>query len=131
MRDENPKRSKLSWSKKLVRKWFNIKSKTEDIQANDHVYGGGEAGCRTSFLEREPCTIKKSKTEKFSKSTEQGRRGRMNLDHPRIIDVQNYRPLQSMVCFTTIGGAHMQENLAFLLSGSRIPYMGTAEVNTH
>lgn len=30
-------------------------------------------------------------TEKFSKNGEQGRRGKMNLDHPRIIDVQNYR----------------------------------------
>ncbi|XWS13677.1 hypothetical protein CRYUN_Cryun36dG0058900 [Craigia yunnanensis] len=80
----------LSWSKKMVRKWFNIKSKTEDFQADDHVYGGGEVEYRTSFSEREPCTIKKSKTEKFSKNTEQCRRGRMNLDHPRIIDVQNY-----------------------------------------
>lgn len=31
---------KLSWSKKMVRKWFNIKSKTEDFQADD-VYEGG------------------------------------------------------------------------------------------
>lgn len=31
---------KLSWSKKMVRKWFNIKSKTEEFQADDPVYGG-------------------------------------------------------------------------------------------
>lgn len=31
---------KLSWSKKMVRKWFNIKSKTEDFQADDPVYTG-------------------------------------------------------------------------------------------
>ncbi|GMI95973.1 COTYLEDON VASCULAR PATTERN 2 [Hibiscus trionum] len=91
MRDENPKKSKLSWSKKMVRKWFNIKSKSEDFQADDHVCGGGgEVEYRTSFSEREPCTIKKSKTEKISRNTEQSRRGRMNLDHPRIIDVENY-----------------------------------------
>ena len=32
---------KLSWSKKMVRKWFNIKSKTEDFQADEVKYGGG------------------------------------------------------------------------------------------
>nr|KYP75002.1 Type I inositol-1,4,5-trisphosphate 5-phosphatase CVP2 [Cajanus cajan] len=82
---------KLSWSKKMVRKFFNIKSKTEDSQA-DVAYGGGdvEYRSRNSFSEREPCTIKKSKTEKFSRSTDQVRRARMNLDHPRIIDVQNH-----------------------------------------
>lgn len=29
--------------------------------------------------------------EKFSRNTEQVRRGRVSLDHPRIIDVHNYR----------------------------------------
>ena len=32
---------KLSWSKTLVRKWFNIKSKTEEFQADEVVCGGG------------------------------------------------------------------------------------------
>lgn len=32
---------KLSWSKKLVRKWFNIKGKTEEFQADEVVYEGG------------------------------------------------------------------------------------------
>lgn len=31
------------------------------------------------------------RTEKFSKSAEPGRRARMNLEHPRIFDVQNHR----------------------------------------
>lgn len=31
---------KLSWSKKLVRKWFNIKGKTEEFQSDEVVYGG-------------------------------------------------------------------------------------------
>uniref|UniRef100_A0A6N2N8K6 Endonuclease/exonuclease/phosphatase domain-containing protein n=1 Tax=Salix viminalis TaxID=40686 RepID=A0A6N2N8K6_SALVM len=89
MTDGNSKKSKLSWSKKMVRKWFNIKSKNEDFQA-DNVHGGGEVEYRTSFSEREHCTVKKSKTDKSSKTPELGRRGRMNLDHPRIIDVQNH-----------------------------------------
>ncbi|CAJ1926124.1 unnamed protein product [Sphenostylis stenocarpa] len=46
---------------------------------------------RKSFSEREPCTIKKSKTEKFSRNNrEQVRRGRVSLDHPRIVDIHNY-----------------------------------------
>jgi len=31
---------KLSWSKKMVRKFFNIKCKTEDSQADAAAYGG-------------------------------------------------------------------------------------------
>ncbi|KAL0434114.1 UNVERIFIED_CONTAM: Type IV inositol polyphosphate 5-phosphatase 7 [Sesamum latifolium] len=40
MKDDNSKKSKFSWSKKLVRKWFNIKCKSEEIQADGAVYGG-------------------------------------------------------------------------------------------
>jgi len=89
--------------------------------------GDAEYRSRKSFSDREPCTIKKSKTgtelritqilslnnypfensssfslvlvynpslyraEKFSRNTEQVRRGRVSLDHPRIVDVHNYR----------------------------------------
>ncbi|XWS76364.1 hypothetical protein CRYUN_Cryun01aG0170100 [Craigia yunnanensis] len=35
MRDGNSKKSKLSWPKTLVKKWFNIKSKDEDFHADD------------------------------------------------------------------------------------------------
>lgn len=31
---------KVLWSKKLVRKWFNIKGKTEEFHADEVVYGG-------------------------------------------------------------------------------------------
>ena len=31
---------KLSWPKTLVKKWFNIKSKADEFQADDVVYGG-------------------------------------------------------------------------------------------
>lgn len=33
---------KLSWPKMLVKKWFNIKSKAEDFQADDDVLYGGD-----------------------------------------------------------------------------------------
>jgi hypothetical protein len=62
MRDDKTKKSKLSWSKKMVRKWFNIKSKTEKFQADVSLPQGVEVEHRNSFSEREPCTIKKSKT---------------------------------------------------------------------
>lgn len=38
----------LSWSKKLVRKWFNIKGKAEEVQANEVVYG--IVPCRFEFV---------------------------------------------------------------------------------
>ncbi|KAK3042188.1 hypothetical protein RJ639_001308 [Escallonia herrerae] len=91
MRDGNSKKSKLSWSKSLVRKWFNIKSKTEEFQADEVAHGGDDVEWRKSFSEREPCTIKKSRTEKSNKNAERARRGKPNLDHPQIINVQNYR----------------------------------------
>ncbi|XP_057450228.1 type IV inositol polyphosphate 5-phosphatase 7-like [Lotus japonicus] len=93
MRDGNSKKSKLSWSKRMVRKFFNLKSKAEEShQAGDVAYGGGDVDyrSRSSLSEREQCTIKKSKTEKLSRNSSQARRGKMNLDHPRIIDVHNY-----------------------------------------
>jgi hypothetical protein len=84
---------KLAWSKKMVRKWFNIKSKTEEFQADDPSSAGIEVEHRSSFsAEKAPSTIKNTKTEKLSKNWEQqARQRRMNYENPRIIDVQNYR----------------------------------------
>ncbi|KAM7462827.1 hypothetical protein LguiA_030948 [Lonicera macranthoides] len=108
MRDGNSKKSKLSWSKSLVRKWFNVKSKNEDCYTDEAVYEGGDVERRDSFSEREPCTIKKSKTEKSSKNAERARRRRANLDHPQIINVQNY----SIFAATwNVGGKSPSSNL--------------------
>nr|XP_043629322.1 type IV inositol polyphosphate 5-phosphatase 7-like [Erigeron canadensis] len=74
--DTYTKTNKFSWSRKLVRKWFNIKTKSDESR-----------GC---FSEREPPAVKKSKTEKTNKGTETRRWGRVNLDDPQIINVQNY-----------------------------------------
>lgn len=110
MRDENSKKSKLSWSKKLVRKWFNIKGKTEEFQSDEVVYGGGDEW-RTSISEREHCTIKKTKTEKSnsSRSMERPRRGRADLDHPQIINVHNY---SVFVATWNVGGKSPSSNLS-------------------
>lgn len=116
MKDENSKKSKLSWSKKLIRKWFNVKSKTEECQADEAVYGGGDVEWRSSFSEREPSTVKKSKTEKsakniersFSRSRSRSRRGRAYLDHPQIINIQNY---SLFVSTWNVGGKSPPGNL--------------------
>ncbi|KAK8554791.1 hypothetical protein V6N13_093764 [Hibiscus sabdariffa] len=52
---------KLSWSKTLVKKWFNIKSKAEDFHADDVDYGGVDEAWGHNVSDREACTIKKSK----------------------------------------------------------------------
>ncbi|GAA0171982.1 hypothetical protein Leryth_005792 [Lithospermum erythrorhizon] len=107
MRDENSKKSKLSWSKKLVRKWLNIKGKTEKFHA-DEVYGGGEVEWRNSISEREPYLTKKTKIEKSSKSLERPRRARADLNNPHIINVQNH---SIFVSTWNVGGRSPSTNL--------------------
>ncbi|XP_057783406.1 type IV inositol polyphosphate 5-phosphatase 6-like isoform X1 [Salvia miltiorrhiza] len=117
MKDENCRQSKLSWSKKLVRKWFNIKCKGEEFQADEEaVYGGGEMEWRSCFSEREPSTIKKSKTEdsaknmerSFSRTRSRSRRGRGYLDHPQILNIQNY---SVFVSTWNVGGKPPRSNM--------------------
>ncbi|KAJ6800670.1 type IV inositol polyphosphate 5-phosphatase 7-like [Iris pallida] len=97
MKDVNSKKSKLSWSKSLVRKWFNIKSKAQDFHADDVVGRGCEEQQqqqpRTSFSERESCTVKKSRTENSSSKRNPDRvsKGRYDLDAAQVTDVQDYR----------------------------------------
>ncbi|KAF6139982.1 hypothetical protein GIB67_020373 [Kingdonia uniflora] len=83
MGEESWKKSKkVSWSKTLVRKWFNIKSKAEDFHADDHhVLRGGDGERRKSFREIETCTLKKSKTDTFSKR---------NYNPTQVTSVHNY-----------------------------------------
>ncbi|KAK9083761.1 hypothetical protein Scep_030232 [Stephania cephalantha] len=90
MRDENSKKSKLSWSKNLVRKWLNIKAKPHNFQSDD-VHGGGNGEWRTSSSEVETSKVKKSRTEKFNKrNSDRAGWGNMDFDPPQVIDVQNY-----------------------------------------
>ncbi|KAG9451952.1 hypothetical protein H6P81_004856 [Aristolochia fimbriata] len=90
MRDGSQKKSKLSWSKTLVRKWFNIKSKAEDFHADDVDIGGEVEWGRPSFSEE--CTIKKSRTERLARRhADRIRRGKIDLDAAEVMDVQDYR----------------------------------------
>ncbi|KAL6498956.1 hypothetical protein OROGR_028134 [Orobanche gracilis] len=57
MKDESPKNSKLSWSKKLVRRWFSNKSKCVELHDGDVVHGdvvignGGIASLKGNHLQ--------------------------------------------------------------------------------
>ncbi|KAM7521619.1 hypothetical protein LguiA_011521 [Lonicera macranthoides] len=94
MRNESSNKTKLSWPKTLVKKWFNIKSKTEDFHADDDVgHGGGDEEWRSNFSERrEACTITKSKTERSSRrNSDRLRRSKIDLDASQVTDVHNYK----------------------------------------
>ncbi|MED6106794.1 Type IV inositol polyphosphate 5-phosphatase 7 [Stylosanthes scabra] len=103
MRDDNSKKSKLSWPKTLVKKWFNIKSKTENFQADDDnddddddddgvLYQGIDEERKSNYSEMEACTIKKSKTDKSSRRySDRFHGGKNDLDQAQITDVYNYR----------------------------------------
>ncbi|KAL6522664.1 Type IV inositol polyphosphate 5-phosphatase 7 [Orobanche hederae] len=117
MKDENSKKSKLSWSKQLFRKMFNLYCKREDVEADEAVYGGGDMRRSNSYIEREPPAVKKSKTEKSTKNFERSfsrshsrsrRRGRGYLDHPQVINIQNY---SLFVSTWNVGGKSPSSNM--------------------
>ncbi|KAB2050661.1 hypothetical protein E1A91_A12G004100v1 [Gossypium mustelinum] len=92
MRDGNSKKSKLSWPKTLVKKWFNIKNKAEDFHADEVDYGGVDEDWGHNFSDREACTIKKSKTERLSKRySDRVRRSKIDPDVSQFTDVHNYK----------------------------------------
>ncbi|KAM0872030.1 hypothetical protein ACQ4PT_039004 [Festuca glaucescens] len=100
MREDSNKKSKLSWSKSLVRKWFNIRNKANDFHADldasskgrDHGDGGGARRVSFSASEARTSTPKKSRTDRPSKrSADRVRRGRNDFDVARMTEVQDYR----------------------------------------
>ncbi|RAL45138.1 hypothetical protein DM860_015544 [Cuscuta australis] len=99
MRDENSNKAKFSWTKTLVKKWFNIKSKADDFHADDLAGGGVYDASRERFPERQASTLKKSKTVKI-KSTEKSSKRNLervrqskiiDIDASQVTDVNNYR----------------------------------------
>ncbi|KAK4357405.1 hypothetical protein RND71_023015 [Anisodus tanguticus] len=86
---------KLSWPRSLVKKWFNIKNKTEDFQADDIVNGGlgVDDEWRNKFSERQAQapTIKKSKTDKSARrNADRFHQSKIDLDTSEVTDVNNY-----------------------------------------
>ncbi|CAH1439118.1 unnamed protein product [Lactuca virosa] len=91
MRDEIFKKNKVSWPKTL-KKWFNVKNKAQDFDADDFNHGGRNEGWRNKFSAKEICTIKKSRTERSSKRTADCLgANKLDLDRAQVTDVNNYR----------------------------------------
>ncbi|KAI0524928.1 hypothetical protein KFK09_004318 [Dendrobium nobile] len=92
MRDGNSKKSKLSWSKSLLRKWFNLKGKSQDFHADDVVRRGGCGEWRNSFTERSSSTVRKSKTERLSRmNPDRFQRGKIDCDVSEVTETQEFR----------------------------------------
>ncbi|PKA48799.1 Type I inositol 1,4,5-trisphosphate 5-phosphatase CVP2 [Apostasia shenzhenica] len=92
MRDGKSKKSQLSWSKSLLRKWFNLKGKSQDFHADDVVGSEGSGEWRGSFAERGSSTVKKSKTDRSSKmNSDRFRRGKIDCDASEVTESQEYR----------------------------------------
>ncbi|ESQ43748.1 hypothetical protein EUTSA_v10005867mg [Eutrema salsugineum] len=94
MGDGSLKKSKLTWPKTLVRKWLNIKNKSEDFHADDRDLYRGEGGdWRNNGIEREEaCSVKKSGTETQSKKNAgRARRNKHEFDSPLVKQVDNLR----------------------------------------
>ncbi|KAK9057323.1 hypothetical protein SSX86_022158 [Deinandra increscens subsp. villosa] len=92
MRDENCKKSKVSWPKTLKR-WFSVKTKAQDFHADEFSSRGEDEEWINNFNEREAYTIKNNKrTERSSKKNANRRnRSRIDLDAAQVRDVHNYR----------------------------------------
>ncbi|KAI3829692.1 hypothetical protein L1987_03820 [Smallanthus sonchifolius] len=92
MRDENCKKSKVSWPKTLKR-WFSVKSKAEDFHADDFSSRDGDEELINNFNEREAYNIKNNKrTERSSKKNVNRRsRSRIDLEDAQVREVHNYR----------------------------------------
>ncbi|KAM7254076.1 hypothetical protein ACFE04_031758 [Oxalis oulophora] len=90
MRDD---KSKISWPKNLVKKWFNIKSKTEDFHADNVICGDDEDCCRNNREAAAWATKKSIKTtERFNKrNSDRLRRSKIDVDSTNVTDVQNYK----------------------------------------
>ncbi|KAG8088337.1 hypothetical protein GUJ93_ZPchr0010g8110 [Zizania palustris] len=96
MRDGS-KKGKLSWSKNLVKKWFNIRGKSHEFHADEAAaFGRRGAGdddwMSSSFSRRESCAAKKSRTEWASRrSHERSRRSKIDLDAAEATVTLDYR----------------------------------------
>ncbi|XP_074572374.1 type IV inositol polyphosphate 5-phosphatase 7-like isoform X1 [Curcuma longa] len=109
MKDGSWKKSKLSWSKAFVRKWFNIRGKTQDFHSDDVGRGRGEEEWRGSIAGMEAFSVKKSKTERLSKKkSDQARRGKIDLNASEVTETLHYR---IFVATWNVGGKSPPGNL--------------------
>ncbi|XP_042401724.1 type IV inositol polyphosphate 5-phosphatase 7-like isoform X4 [Zingiber officinale] len=110
MRDDDPKKSKLSWSKAFVKKWFNIKSKGQDNHV-DEIASKDSRQWKADISEREACTLKKSRTDRLLREIDHVRQGRFDLHSAQITDIQDYKIFAAT---WNVGGRSPPKNLNLL-----------------
>ncbi|XP_074558481.1 type IV inositol polyphosphate 5-phosphatase 7-like [Curcuma longa] len=110
MRDDDPKKSKLSWSKAFVKKWFNIKSKGQDNHV-DKIVSKDSRQWKADISEREACTLKKSRTDRLLREINHVRQGRFDPHSDQITDIQDYK---IFVATWNVGGRSPPKNLNLL-----------------
>ncbi|KAL6883417.1 hypothetical protein ACP4OV_010831 [Aristida adscensionis] len=94
MGDGSSKKSKLSWSKSLVRKWFNIRGKSHEFHADAAASSGAGGGGEDEWMDgrRSSCGAKKSRAERASRrSHERSRRSKIDLDAAEATVTLDYR----------------------------------------
>uniref|UniRef100_A0ACD5W7Z6 Uncharacterized protein n=2 Tax=Avena sativa TaxID=4498 RepID=A0ACD5W7Z6_AVESA len=102
MREDGAKKSKLPWSKSLVRKWFNIRGKSSHDFHADHApaaaatRGDDDQWISGSFSSQESCTVNnRSRTDKAAlsrrSSHEPSRRSKIDLDAAEATVTLDYR----------------------------------------
>ncbi|KAJ8464682.1 hypothetical protein OPV22_027234 [Ensete ventricosum] len=112
MRDENPKKSKLSWPKTLVKRWFNIKGKGQEGHADDVADRGNNRHWTPNSSERETCAVKRSSTDRLSKKhIDQIQQGAFDPHSAQVADIQDYK---IFVATWNVGGKSPPRNLILL-----------------
>ncbi|XP_052187951.1 type IV inositol polyphosphate 5-phosphatase 7-like [Diospyros lotus] len=91
MRDGNSNKSKLSWSKTLVKKWFSVKNKARDSDPDDAIHQAGDEDWRKNVSEKEACTISESRIERPNRrNSVRFRERKIGLDASQVTNVHNY-----------------------------------------
>uniref|UniRef100_A0A453M1J0 Inositol polyphosphate-related phosphatase domain-containing protein n=1 Tax=Aegilops tauschii subsp. strangulata TaxID=200361 RepID=A0A453M1J0_AEGTS len=90
--DSSSLNAQVSWSKSLVRKWFNIKGKAQDFHADYDAGRDGGDERRTSCSQRDAGAAKKSRTDRsLKRNVDRVRRSRNEFDVSRLTEAQDYR----------------------------------------
>lgn len=93
------KKSKFSWPKTLVKKWFNIKSKAHEFHADEIGEGYASKDNEEMFVERrrscsdkDSYVFRKSRADRWlKKNPDKIKRGRMEPEMSQVTDVQDFR----------------------------------------
>ncbi|XP_042397918.1 type IV inositol polyphosphate 5-phosphatase 7-like isoform X1 [Zingiber officinale] len=110
MRDYDSKKSKLSWSKAFVKKWFSIKSKGQESHV-DEIDGKGSSQWKADISEREACILKKSRTDRVLQEIDQVQKGNFDPHSAQITDIQDYKIFAAT---WNVGGRSPPKNLNLL-----------------